>query len=113
MSIILAFELPDLVAGFLSESGFSTVNNYVARIHELNPARKVSAVLVHGVPDQDVSVSESDGTRDALVATGHVELEHFIYYRLEGVPHQWQPQYNQQAWTFLSDRPLPLEMAVP
>jgi poly(3-hydroxybutyrate) depolymerase len=112
-SVIVAFEAPDLIAGFLSESGFTGVNNYQARIRELNPARKVSGVLVHGVADTDVPVTESDGTAQALFDSGHVQGEHFEYYRLEGVTHQWQPQYNAQAWAFLSYRPLPLEMAAP
>lgn len=112
-SVIVAFEAPELIAGFLSESGFTGVNTYQDRIRELNPTRKVTGVLVHGVADTDVSVAESDGTAQALDDSGHIYGEHYLYYRLEGVTHQWQPQYNAQAWAFLSSRPLPLEMAAP
>ncbi len=113
MSAILAFELPNLIAGMLPTSGFFQPNNYTDRIVELNPARKVSAVVIHGTADPDVPVSESDALYDALLATGHGDWENVIYLRLPGVTHSWQPQYHQQAWTFLSARPLPLEMAAP
>ncbi|MBW2456592.1 MAG: hypothetical protein JRI68_18890 [Deltaproteobacteria bacterium] len=113
MAALFAFELPNLFAGMLPTSGFFTPNGYLDRIAELNPARKVSAVIIHGDIDPDVPVSESDGLYDALNATGHLDWEHIIYLRLPGVTHAWQPQVHQQAWTFLSERPLPLEMAAP
>ena len=113
MAAIFAFELPNLIAGMLPTSGFFGPNGYLDRIAELNPARKVSAVIIHGDIDPDVPVSESDGLYDTLIATGHLDWEHVIYLRLPGVTHSWQPQYHQQAWTFLTERPLPLEMAAP
>lgn len=112
-SIMLAFEAPDLLAGYLSQSGFSKTNQYQSRMLELSPARKVSGVIVHGVADKDVPISEGDSTAQAMRDSGHVEGEHFAYYRLEGVTHQWQPQLNGLAWNFLENRPLPLEMASP
>ena len=112
-SIILAFEAPDLVAGFLSQSGFSAANAYRARMVELSPARKITGVIVHGVADKDVTISEGDGTAQAMRDSGHVEGDHFAYFRLEGVTHQWQTQLNGLAWNFLENRPLPLELAAP
>lgn len=112
-SIMLAFEAPDLLAGYLSQSGFSKTNGYTARMVELSPARKVTGVIVHGAADKDVPVSEGDGTAKAMEDSGHVAGEHFLYYRLEGVTHQWQPQLNGLAWNFLENRPLPLELAAP
>jgi hypothetical protein len=113
MAAIFAFELPNLFAGMLPTSAFFTPNGYMDRIAELNPARKVTAVIIHGDIDPDVPVSESDGLYETLLATGHLDWEHIIYLRLPGVTHSWQPQYHQQAWTFLTERPLPLEMAAP
>ena len=113
MSIIVAFEAPDVVAGFWSQSGFSGANKYRSRIRELNPVRKVAGVLVHGVADNDVPVAESDGSATALSDSGLVQDEHFAYFRLEGVTHQWQPQYNAQGWAFLHQRPLPLSQVTP
>ena len=112
-SIIMAFEAPDLIAGFLSQSGFTGANGYQNRIRELSPVRKVAGVIVHGVADSDVSIVEGDGTNQALIDSGHVPNQDFLYFRLEGVTHQWQPQYNAQAWAFMSSRPLPLEMVAP
>jgi poly(3-hydroxybutyrate) depolymerase len=116
LSTILAFELPDLIAGFYSASGFTQVDNTALALDQeiaTHTGRKVPGVLVHGTADQDVQVSSSDLTAQTMTGNGWVEGQDFMYYRLEFVAHEWQPQYNQQIWDFLSAHPLPLEQAAP
>ncbi|MBI5501817.1 MAG: hypothetical protein HY907_16360 [Deltaproteobacteria bacterium] len=113
MSIILAFVLTDTIAGFVSESGFAEANGFDAEMRAYTGDRLVPGALVHGTSDPDVPLAESDGIRDLLVESGWVPDEDFVYFRLENVAHEWQPQYNQQIWDFLTEHPLPLEAATP
>jgi poly(3-hydroxybutyrate) depolymerase len=117
LSAILAFELPDLVAGFYSASGFTHVDNTALALDEdiaAHTGRKIPGVLVHGTFDQDVKIaSGSDLTAQAMSGNGWVLGTDYLYFRLDYVAHEWQPQYNQEIWDFLSAHPLPLEDAAP
>jgi poly(3-hydroxybutyrate) depolymerase len=116
LSAILAFKLPDLIAGFYSASGFTHVDNTALALDQdiaSYTGRKVPGVLVHGTYDQDVKVASSDLTAQSMTGNGWVQGDDFLYYRLDLVGHEWQPQYNQQIWDFLSSHPLPLDQAAP
>lgn len=107
MSIILAFTLPDTIAGFISESGFVEPNKFDVQMMAYKGTRKIPGVLVHGTEDPDVNIFNSDFTADTLTSLGWVQGQDFLYFRLENVAHEWQPQYNQEIWDFVSARPLP------
>jgi len=113
LSIILAFTAPDLIAGFNAEMGFVGVNafdQYIAKY----AGRHMPGVLVHGTADQDVPITEGgDYTSKVLTQAGWVQGQDYLYFRLGGVTHQWQPQYNQQFYDFLWAHPLPLDQAAP
>lgn len=113
MSIILAFELPDTIAGFVSESGFIQADGFDADIMAYAGARKIPGVLTHGMDDPDVDFSESEYTAMTLASLGWVEDQDFKFYRLDNVAHEYQPQYNQQIFDFMYAHPLPIEMAAP
>ncbi len=113
MSIILAFTLPGTIAGFLSEMGFIEPNRYYQEIDAWDGERRIPAVLVAGTWDQDVPVDNADLIAEVLTDGGWVADRDFTYHRLEDVAHEWQPQLNQDAWDFLSERPLPAEEAAP
>ena len=111
LSAIAAFEMPDVFAGFCAQAGFTTYNDYDERMEELtsHPA----AMLVHGDDDPDVSVDASDDLFDDLEGLGWVDEEDLKYLRLEGVTHRWQPQYNEQMWSFLSSHALAPDEVAP
>ncbi len=116
LSAILAFKVADLIAGFYSASGFTNVTNTALALDQdiaTHTGRKVPGVLVHGIQDQDVKIASSDLTAQTLTGNGWVKDNDFLYYRLDLVGHEWQPQYNQPIWDFLSSHPLPLEQAAP
>jgi predicted esterase len=121
MALIAAFELPDLFAGACSESGFSEYG-YQTRIQAYS-GRKMPLVFVHGTIDTDVCVTcningtcAADGqpcgdvvASDALVAMLQQKgwtSQNLVYYRLDNLGHQWQPQLNQEMWDFLNAMPL-------
>lgn len=120
LSTMLAFKLPDLIAGFYSACGFTHVDRADGTValafdQEIaqHTGRKVPGVLLHGLQDPDVKFASSELTAQTLSANGWTEDEDFLFYRLDSVGHEWQPQYNQQIWDFLSAHPLPLEQAAP
>jgi poly(3-hydroxybutyrate) depolymerase len=112
MSIILAFELPDVIAGFWSEMGFVEANGYTARMRERSTtlARRPPGVLVHGYGDPDVPFRESELIAETLESLGWASGEDYLFFDLDYVAHEWQPQYNQPIWDFLSARGLPGEL---
>lgn len=97
LSMIAAYEAPDLFSGFAAQSGFASANDYDRRAPNADapPAR---AFVVHGTDDGDVPVEEGDAIAEVLEETGW----DYEYLRLEGVTHEWQSQYNWQMWEFLS-----------
>ncbi|MBI1945808.1 MAG: hypothetical protein HYS27_08935 [Deltaproteobacteria bacterium] len=107
MSIILAYVLPDRVTGFLSEAGFVDANGFDDEMLAYAGARRIPGVLVHGTLDPDVPFSSSERVVEVLEQLGEVEGEDFLFFALDHVAHEWQPQYNQDALDFLFDRPLP------
>ena len=107
LSLMATFERPDLFAGFCAQAGFIESQNYESRMADL-VGRHFGAYLLHGKQDEDVPVSHSNAIRDELEALGWEEDLTYVYNKLPGVTHEWQPQYNQQVWDFLSS--LPLEM---
>ncbi|OGQ13260.1 MAG: hypothetical protein A2138_25815 [Deltaproteobacteria bacterium RBG_16_71_12] len=107
MSIILAFVLTDRVAGFLSEAGFADANGFDDDMLDYTGERRIPGVLVHGTADPDVPFSSSERVVEVLEQIGEVEGEDFLFFDLDHVAHEWQPQYNQDALDFLFDRPLP------
>ena len=113
MSIIAGFELPEIFAGYNPQAGFIDVNDYGQRMSQKSPEHRSAAFLIHGIQDPDVQVSNSDAIRDKLEGLGWVEGDTYEYLRLDGVTHEWQPQYNQQMWDFLVSRPLPTELVSP
>ncbi len=103
LSIIAAFERPDLFAGFCAQAGFVTVNDYDDRMVELAPSRAFAASLVHGDADPDVGVENSDQAAEILEDLGwETKLR---YDRLPGATHEWQSQLNPEVWDFLSGFP--------
>ena len=113
LSVIATFERPDLFAGFCAQAGFVTVNDYDDRMRDLAPDSPRAGVIVHGIDDPDVGVSNSDVLAEELEDLGWEEEDHFEYLRLPGVTHFWQPQYNQDFLSFLVQHPMPLEEAAP
>ena len=105
LSIIAAFERPDLFAGFCSQAGFVRSNDYDARIEELAPNRRPAAYLVHGDADPDVSVRESDTVSEILQAAEWAYNDEWFYQRIPDATHEWQTQYNQDMWDFLYQNP--------
>ena len=116
MSIIAALEMPELIAGAVPESGFSELD-YDLRIRAY-VGRKVPMVFVHGVTDADVRIGCTKATCGIEASDSLVRIlkqrgwsdDNLVYYRLDPLGHQWQPQLNQQWWDFLSARPLPKEL---
>jgi len=108
MAFIGAFELSDVVAGAVVESGFNEFGYLATRLQTWE-GRKVPLVFVHGVQDPDVQVGMGDTLVDWIVGLGWQGGEDYLYYRLDGVTHRWQPWLNQQWWHFLNARPLPVE----
>jgi len=111
LSVIAAFELPDVFAGFAAQAGFTSYNNYDQRMMELDS--HPAAYVLHGDIDPDVPVSASDDLAEDLLALGWSEDEDLIYNRLDNVTHRWQPQYNEQVWSFLVSNPLDITEAAP
>ena len=109
MSVIAAFEAPELFAGACAQAGFVTHADYDDRIVELDPEWRPAVYLVHGTDDPDVQVEHSDAIEEVFLDLNWVEGEDYVYDRLEGVQHEWQSQYNQQVWSFLSQSALPQE----
>ena len=71
LSILAAFERPDLFAGYCAQAGFVSANDYDARLFELaaNASHRVPGVLVHGESDPDVSVLQNPTWSPAYSAT--------------------------------------------
>lgn len=113
MSIILAFTLTDLVAGFVSEMGFIEPNGFDVEVRAYAGGRRIPGALVAGVEDLDVVVGHADFIDQVLTEEGWAQGEDYLFYRLESVAHEWQPQYNQEIWDFMVERPLPIEQAAP
>jgi predicted esterase len=105
LSIIAAFERPDLFAGWCAQAGFASVNGYDTRLEELVPTTMVPGVLVHGEKDSDVSVTNSDEISAIFSNTDLTYGEDWYYYKIPNATHEWQSQYNQQIWEFLFSRP--------
>jgi len=71
--------------------------------------RKTPAVFVAGAQDDNVPPSETaEGVR-LLESLGWREADMLRDWQLDGVGHQWQPQLSAEWFTFLYDRPMPLE----
>lgn len=117
MSVILAFELPDLLAGFCPQDGWldlsGTDMDYFADYQQYAGARRIPAVMVAGEEDADVGVDPSDQMVADLENDGWVQGKDLLYLRLANVAHEWQPQYDQRMVDFLFARPLPIEEAAP
>ena len=109
LSIIAAFERPDLFAGFCAQAGFVRANDYDLRIEELAPTVRPGVYLVHGDADPDVSVRESDTVSTILQEANWTYNEEWFYQRIPEAKHEWQSQYNQQMWDFLYNNPLDAE----
>lgn len=105
LSMIAAFERPDLFAGFCSQAGFVRANDYNDRIEELAPTVRPAVYLVHGDADPDVSVRESDTVSDILQAAEWAYNNEWFYQRIPDATHEWQTQYNQDMWDFLYQNP--------
>ena len=110
LSIIAAFERPDLFAGYCAQAGFVGANDYDDRLFELasTAEHRVPGVLVHGEADPDVTVQESDRVAGILSGAGWTNNEDWLYIKIPNATHEWQTQYNQQVWDFLYRRPNPL-----
>ncbi len=101
LSIIAAFERPDLFAGFCAQAGFVRPNDYDIRIQELAETVRPVAYLVHGDADPDVNVAESDTLAIILEDLMWDYNTEWFYQRIAGAKHEWQSQYNQHMWDFL------------
>jgi hypothetical protein len=75
-----------------------------------SPEHKAAAFIIHGIQDPDVGVENSDTIEEKLLSLGWIDGETYSYLRLDNVTHEWQPQYNQQMWNFLVNRPLPTSL---
>ena len=106
LSLIAAFERPDLFAGACAQAGFIGPNDYDSRIEELADSTRPAVVLVHGEDDPDVNVGESDDAAELFDDAGWIEGEEFIYERIPNATHEWQSQLNQPVWDFLDSHPL-------
>jgi predicted esterase len=108
LSVIAAFERPDLFAGFCAQAGFVDVNDYDARMMALaqdDPgATPIAGYLVHGEADPDVGVEASDHIVDIMTSIGW--SENLVYARLPGATHEWQSQLNPEMWAFLAGHPM-------
>lgn len=111
-AIIFAYELPHLIAGYDTESGFADVNGF-SQVMLAHTGRKIPAVIIHGKDDQDVPFQSGQAIADTLTQSGYVRGKDFLFFALNGVPHRWQSWLNQQVWDFLSARPLPLSEVSP
>ena len=102
LSIIAAFERPDLFAGYCAQAGFVGANDYDDRLFELasTAEHRVPGVLVHGEADPDVTVQESDRVAGILSGAGWTNNEDWLYIKIPNATHEWQTQYNQQVWDF-------------
>ena len=108
LSIIAAFERPDIFAGLCSQAGFIRPNEYDAELVELAMDVRPAVYLVHGEDDPDVSVRESDKMSEILTNADWEYNEEWYYKKIPNATHEWQSQYNQFVWDFLFDRPNPL-----
>lgn len=107
LSIIAAFERPDIFAGYCAQAGFVNANDYDMRIQSLSSDTnfRVPGVLVHGESDPDVNVQESDLVTSLLTTAGWEYGEDWLYFKIPNATHEWQSQYNQQVWDFLFAHP--------
>jgi len=103
LSIIAAFERPDLFAGFCAQAGFADVNDYDDRMIALGDTVSTAGFLIHGDADPDVDVSASDHIADVMEDLGW--SDDLVYERIPGATHEWQSQLNPKMWAFLADRP--------
>ena len=108
LSIIAAFERPDLFAGYCAQAGFGSTNEYNSRIEELLAGSAVNGVLIHGDADPDVRVVESDAIHDLYKAAGYDYFDDWLYFRIPDATHEWQSHLNQEMWNWLYDHPNPL-----
>ncbi len=113
-SIILAFELPDLVAGFVEESGFVHIDGFDQQIAEFakTHAQKVHGVIVHGTIDNNVDFCEAEDFVSTLNQAGYVEGKDYLFFPLL-IGHRWQSWLNQEVWDFLYAHPLDLSRVTP
>ena len=120
MALIAAIERPDLFRGAVIQSGF-TEFRYDLRLRLPQNQDPPDLVFIHGDLDPDICIScepdqtclltrrscgsvyGADGLVDLLSELGWTD-DHLIYYRLEGVTHRWQPQFNSIWWKWFSDR---------
>jgi polyhydroxybutyrate depolymerase len=107
LSIIAAFERPDLFAGYCAHAGFGSSNGYNDRLSALAAEYKVPGVLVHGEKDPDVNVRESDLVSQVFSDAGWSYGDDWLYVKIENATHEWQSQYNQEVWDFLFSHPNP------
>ena len=105
LSIIAAFERPDLFAGWCAQAGFISANEYSERLESLVQDHMVPGVLVHGEDDPDVGVINSDRISAVFSDAGQTYAEDWSYIKIPNATHEWQSQYNQRIWDFLSARP--------
>ena len=105
LSIIAAFERPDLFAGYCAQAGFGSSNDYNFRIEELAINQKTPGVLVHGDADPDVRVLESDKINDIFEDAGWEYNTDWKYFRIEDATHEWQSHLNQEMWDWLYSHP--------
>ena len=105
LSIIAAFERPDLFAGYCAQAGFVTANNYLQRIRELAAVQITPGVLIHGDDDPDVGISESYHLSDALTESNWTYTDDWLFMVVENATHEWQSQYNQIMWDWLWNHP--------
>ena len=117
VSIMLAFMLPDLIAGFASEAGFLSprVNNFEVYIRDYaaRGGRKMPAVFVHGNRDDNVPSYESSYGDALFRELGWEDEDRLMYLPVAQAGHAWQPYLTQTWWDFLMANPLPLEEAAP
>jgi polyhydroxybutyrate depolymerase len=107
-SIMLAYLLPGMIAGYCSESGFVQANQFVDYIRSYAGARRVPGVFIHGVDDPDVNFAEAETLDAALREHGDQPERDYLFLPLDGVTHRWQPTLNQTFWDFLHAHPLAL-----
>ena len=105
LSMIAAFERPDLFAGYWAQAGFGSSNDYNLRIEELLTSEPINGVLIHGDADPDVRVVESDTIHDLYKAAEHEYFEDWLYFRIPEATHEWQSHLNQETWNWLYDHP--------
>ena len=108
LSIIAAFERPDLFAGYCAQAGFASTNDYNLRLEELSANQQTPGVLIHGDADPDVGVRESDEISDIFSDAGWEYYDNWQYFRIADATHEWQSHLNQEMWDWLYDHPNPL-----